>query len=136
MANISGPGGNFTGINGFNANVAGWSGSLNVTIVETTGFADVGNRVFDPTAVSISGSAVGTGISGNGSNSAPALAAGLGATPVMGSYVGTLTLTFTTGCTWAFPATVSGVSAGRVFDGKSDVGFSFVSRGAITQTWA
>lgn len=132
MADISGPGGSFTSITGFNAHFSGWSATVNVTTVETTGFVDVGNRTYAPTAIVITGSADGTGVTA----SSPVAAGGLGATPSMSSYTGTITLTAASGDTQAFPAVVTLVAENRRHDGKLDYALNFVSSGAITQSWS
>ncbi len=132
MADISGPGGSFTSITGFNAHFSGWSASLNVTTVETTGFAEVGNRTYAPTAIVMTGSADGTGITA----STPIAAGGIGATPSMSSYTGTITLQSASGNTQSFPAVVSLVAENRRHDGKLDYALNFVSSGPILQTWS
>ena len=132
MADISGPGGSVGGPNGFNAHIQGWSGTLNVTLVETTGFAEVGNRTYDATAINLTGSAVGTAQSG----STPIAAAGLGATPSMASFKAPITLTAASGDLYTFTAAISAIALNRPHDGKCDYAINFVSSGAITQTWS
>ncbi len=132
MADISGPGGNFSSISGFNQHFSGWSAILNVTNVENTGFAEVGNRTYLPTAQVITGSATGTGV-----QSSSIWASGItGSTPSMSSYTGTITLTNWSGGTCSFNANVTAVAVSRQFDGKADIGLSFTSSGPITGTLA
>ena len=127
MANISGTGGSFTAISGFSANFSGWAATINVTNVETTGFADNGNRVFDPTAQVVTGAAVGTAITGG------SIPAGVtGATPAFGSYKGTVLLTLLSGSTMGFSASVTAISLNRPNDGKADFTFAFTSSGPLT----
>ncbi len=128
MADIAGPGGNFTSISGFNAHFSGWSGTLQVTLVENTGFAENGNRTSLPTAQIVIGSAVGTGVAS--SSFFPTTVTG--STPTMSSYTGTITLTASSGSTCSFPANVSAVALSRQFDGKQDIGISFQSTGPLT----
>lgn len=131
MADISGPGGNATMMSGVVLHISAWSGTLNVTTVENTGFVEVGNRSYLATAQVFTGSVVGTGESG--ANNTPIPSAGLGATPSFSSYTGSITLTAASGCTYAFPAVLSSVNLGRPNDGKYDVTANFMSSGAITQ---
>lgn len=133
MSDISGPGGNVTLPTNFNCHISGWSGTDNVTTVETTGFAEVGNRTYDATALVWTGSAVGTGQTGN-SGVIPAGA--LGATPTFSSYKGTLVLTAASGNSFSMTAVITNIAFGRVHDGKLDVAFNFVSSGPITPTWS
>ncbi len=128
MADIAGPGGTLV-CSGFNAHFQGWSGSIVVSTAETTGFVDVGNRTFEPTAEMMSGSFVGTPMIGQ----AIVPAAGLGATPAFSNYkVGTLILgTYTSG-SFSMPAIITAANMNRPSDGKMDVGYNFVSNGAIT----
>jgi len=133
-ADISGPGGSFTGPSGFNMHFSGWSATLNPTTVETTGFAEVGNRTYDVTAIVVTGTADGT--IQNGNSTTPVAASGLSSSPTMSAYGGTVTLTFASGNTWAFPSKITGLAINRRHDGKADGALSFVSSGAITQTWA
>ncbi len=128
MADISGPGGNFTSITGFTAHFSGWSATLNVTLGENTGFAENGNRTSLPTAQIITGSAVGTGVAGSSFFASTVT----GATPTMSSYTGTITRTAASGSTCSFNANVSAVALNRQFDGKMDYGISFQSSGPLT----
>lgn len=128
---ISGPGGSFSSPTGFTAHISGWAATLNVTTVETTGFAEVGNRTYDATAIVMTGSADGTGQTVN----TIIAATGVTATPVMSVYKGSFTLTAGSGDLWTFTGVMSNISVNRRHDGKLDVAFSFLSSGTITQTW-
>ncbi len=130
MADVGGPGGSATLASGFVAHLAGWSANWIFTLVENTGFAEVGNRTSIPTAQILVGSAVGTGIAAS-----TLVPAGLAsATPTMSSCTGTLVLQSYSGGTMACQANFSSVSINRHFDGKEDVSFSFQSTGPITNT--
>lgn len=131
---ISGPGGNVTLPTGFTGHISAWSATVETEDVETTGFAEVGNRTFDATTVMISGAAVGTGQSGAGSTTLLP-STGLGATPTMSAWKASMTLTATSGCTFAFTALVKAVALNRPQNGKLDIAYTFKSSGAITQTW-
>lgn len=130
MADIAGPGGTLI-CSGFVSHFQGWSASLVVSTAETTGFVDVGNRTFEPTALMMSGSFVGTPNIGQ-----PIVpSAGLGATPALSNFkVGTLTLGSYTSGSYTFPAVITAANLNRPSDGKMDAGYNFVSNGAITQT--
>jgi hypothetical protein len=131
---ITGPGGGVTQPTGCTGHIAAWSATVEMEDVETTGFAEVGNRTFDATTVMMSGAYVGTGQSAAGSTTLlPATA--LGATPAMSAWQGTLTLTATTGCTFSFNALIKAVALNRPQNGKLDIAYTFKSSGPITQTW-
>ncbi len=132
MSDVAGPGGSVSLMTGFGAHLAGWSANWIVTLVENTGFAEVGNRTSIPTAQILVGSAVGTGVIGT--TLVPAGVAS--ATPSMSSFTGTVTLQSYTSGTMIFAANISAVSINRHFDGKEDVAFSFQSTGPITNTRA
>lgn len=134
MADIAGPGGNVSLMSGFAGHLSGWSATDNVTLVETTGFVDLGNRTYEPTAHVVTGSAVGT--LSTGTANTPVGAAAFGTSPTFSTYKGAVTLTFASGATWSFNAVISNVAVNRVHDGKADVTFNFTSNGAITQAWA
>lgn len=134
MADISGPGGNVTLFTGLTGHISAWSATVEMEDVETTGFAEVGNRTFDATTIMISGAAVGTGQNGSGTTTLlPSTATG--ATPAMSAWKGTITLTAATGCTFSFPALIKAVALNRPQNGKLDIAYTFKSDGAITQTW-
>ena len=132
---IQGINGNVSLPTGFGAKIAGWSADLQVSQVDTTGFADAGYHTFEPTSIMMSGSCQGTGQFG-ASGTTPAPGSLLGSTPDLTQAKGTLTLTATTGCTYSFTAVFSNVKFQRNWAGKLDVSFDFQSSGPITQTWA
>lgn len=134
-ADISGPGGNFSGATGFVCHVAAWSATVELEDVETTGFAEVGNRTFDATTVMLSGAAVGTGQFAAGTTTILP-STGLGATPAMSAWkVAAMVLTSATGCTFTFPALIKAVAFNRPQNGKLDVAITFKSTGTIVQAW-
>ncbi len=133
MAVISGPGGSVTLPTGVNIKVAAWSATYQADVVDTSGFVDAGVHTHDATAYMLVGSAIGSGSTGN-AGTIPASATG--ATPTMSGLKGSCVLTAASGCTLSFTAVVTSVPLNRVFNGKLDAMVSFVSDGAVTQTWA
>lgn len=133
-ADISGPGGNVTLPTGFTGHISAWSATVELEDVETTGFAEVGNRTFDATTVMISGAAVGTGQFASGTTTLLP-STGLGATPAMSAWKESMTLTAASGCTFVFPALIKAVALNRPQNGKLDIAYTFKSTGAIIQTW-
>lgn len=127
MADISGPGGTIT-MGQILIHFSGWNATLNPTIVENTGFAEMGNRTYLATAQNITGAGVGTGTDAN-----PSIPSGLlGSTPTMSTYSGTVFLQSTTNKTASFTGLVSAIALNRPADGKFDVAASFISSGPIT----
>jgi hypothetical protein len=137
--NIVGIGGNIALPSGFNAKINSWSASHTVETVDTTGFADGGFRAFDPAITSLTGSAVGTAQYDAANSALLPTAVADGSVMALGdlaSFVGTVTLTFVTGCTWACTtAIITGLSVSRPVDGKAEVTFNFQFSGPWTQTW-
>ena len=135
LQTIQGVGGSFTTISGFNAKFNAWTANITNETVETTGFSDAGNSTNESGGpVKLEGTAVGVA-QFDAATTALIPSAALGATPTFSSWKGTVTLTAATGCTYGFTAVVSGVSTGRQYNGRMEVTISFVSSGAITQTW-
>lgn len=130
MSDISGPGGNFVSQN-CSAHWSGWAAQLNITNVENTGFAENGVRTYLPTALVVTGSAVGTAqVAG------PSIpAAGSGASPTFSAFQGTFTLTNASGNTMSFFGNLLVIGINRPNDGKSDISISFTSSGPLTGTW-
>lgn len=138
ITTIEGLGGTVSFPTGFNGKLSAWSATFTVETTETTGFADGGYRVLEPVKQYIDGSASGTA-QYDGASAAPVPASLMdGSGLALGdwsSVKGTVTLTATTGCTWAFSAVITSVAINRAADGKADITFNFQSRGPITQTW-
>lgn len=137
--NITGVGGSVTMPTGFNAKLASWSATLNITTEEVTGFDSGGCEEHEPVALGISGSATGT-LQYDDSNAKPMPSAlGDGSVLAVGdlttNLMGSLTLLAITGCSWAFTAVITGINIERPAKGKATVTFNFQSSGAITQTW-
>ena len=135
-ATIEGLGGNAAFTAGWTFKVASWSADYNVEVADTTGFGDGGFRAKAPVIASMTGSMAGTGQS---ATTVP-VPAGManGTTMSVGDLAGattTVTLTATTGCTYAFSAVITRLSMSRPVDGKMDVSADFESSGPITQSW-
>ncbi len=127
-SDISGPGGNFASVSGWSCHFSGWAASIIPTVVENTGFVEVGNRTSLPTAQIVVGSAKGTG-----QDSQTMVPSGItGSTPSMSTYQGAIVLTSYSGGTMGFNATVTTVSLGREHDGKQEYAVSFQSSGSLT----
>jgi len=134
MSTIQGINGAYSGVTGFNAKMASWTANINIDNVETTGFSSNGYRDREPVIVHLDGNASGTG-EFDASSTAPTPSALLAGTAAVSNAKGSMTLTATTGCTLAFTGVMQQVGLNRPNDGKLDVNHSFVSSGAITQTW-
>ena len=134
---IQGLGGAVAMPTGFVAKIGKWTAKFNVEDVDTTGFVDVGYHTHEVVAIGLTGSATGIGEYDSTSSSAatPSPSTGLGATPTLNSWKGTITLTAQTGCTYAFTAVIS-MNQDRAWNGALMVTYDFKSSGAITQTWA
>jgi len=130
-ADISGPGGNIT-IAGYSFHLSAWSATIETEDVETTGFAEAGNRTFAATTNMINFGAVGTGQSG--ATMLPTSI--LGTTPTMASYIGAVVLTAASGNTFSFNGLLKTIAFNRAENGKLDVVVSGKSTGPITVAWA
>lgn len=129
---VQGPGGSITLGQAMSAKLGTWSATLIIPTAPTTGFEDVGNETAEPLSVKMVGSAVGVIISG-----VPATpAAGLGATPDLTAYKGTVTLYggTTSGNNYAFLGIINGVPLNRPCNGRYDVSFNFENSGPITKS--
>jgi hypothetical protein len=134
MATIEGTGGNVSLITGFAGKVSAWAADIEVSTVETTGFADNGYRVFEPTGVMLRGTVTASGQYQQAGTS-PLPDGALGATPTLSAYKGALTLQAKSGCTYGFDAVVTAIGMKRSFDSKLEITFAFRSAGQISQTW-
>jgi hypothetical protein len=135
---IQGASGTAAGTSLIQIKIVGWSAQTNLDVVDTTGPSDGGSKVFEPTAVWMSGNILGIG-QFDGTNTAPIPTGTLSPASfriVSGSPGSGITLTAATGCTYAFDAVVSGVSHGRANpSGEYQVSYDFQSSGPITVTW-
>jgi len=131
---IQGPGGSITMPSGCNAKLGAWTATPVIETVDTTGFEDNGNHTNEPVAQVWTGSAMGTGQSGN---AGPIPQTGLGGTPDFTAYKGTVTLgAKSTTNTYSFAAVITAVPLDRVHNGKMNVMYNFISSGAITPVWS
>lgn len=132
---IQGVGGGFISVSGFNSKFTAWTANITNEVVETTGFIDIGNSTNESGGpIKLEGTAVGVA-QFDAASTALLPATALGASPTFSAWKGAVTLTATAGCTYSFTAVVSGVATGRQYNGRMEVTMSFVSSGAITQTW-
>lgn len=135
QSTIQGVGGTVALVSGFYSKFHTWEATLNLSVVDTTGFEDNGYRTREITIADITGTATGTAIKGI-ANSTPVVAALLAGTLAPTNAKGSMTLTSDTGCTHAFTAVIGDIKFTRPIDGKEDITHSFQSSGAITQVWA
>jgi hypothetical protein len=135
LTQITGPGGSVTFLSGFNGKFNNWTATINNPSVETTGFADNGlmtNEAGGPISMSGTVTAIGNF---DAAATAPFPAAGIAATPTFSSWKGTITLTATTGCTFSCTIVVTAGTKTRGNAGRMDLTFTWISSGAITETW-
>lgn len=139
MSTIQGTGGGITLPSGYNAKVESWSASHEVLTTETTGFGDGGAEVHEPVYTKMSGSCAGT-LQFDATNTAPLPGAivdggALTQSDLETNCKATLTLTATTGCTYAFTAIMTVTGFNRPEKDKATVTYNFISTGQITQAW-
>lgn len=135
---ITGNGGAVTLPTGFNFKVTGWSAQYTPTTVENTGFDDAGFETHDVACTAMTATVNGVG-SYDAATTAPLPASvvdGAGmAVGDLASLKASLTLTATTGCSYAFTGVCTGVSFTRNAKGQLEITANYRSSGAITQTW-
>lgn len=132
---ITGPGGSVTTVTGFYGKFNNWTATVSNPSVETTGFTDNGlmtNASSGPISMSGTLTAIGQF---DAATTAPFPAAGLASSPTFSSWSGSLTLTATTGCTYAMTVVMTGGTMTRGNAGRMELTFNWISSGAITQTW-
>jgi len=135
MSTIQGTGGAVTLPTGFMAKLDTWTATFDFSVVDTTGFGDLGYGRGEPTLCSIRGSASGMAVK-DASGATPiapgALASPFGVASCKGNVVlGVIGATHT----YSFAAVISNVNISRPEDGKATVSFDFVSNGIIAQAW-
>jgi hypothetical protein len=131
---ISGVTGSVTLPTGHNARIRAWSATLSQSVNDATGFSQARWATNLGGIASLSGSASGylefdatTTTPGIVDTGAPAM----DVTTAAGSMI----LVAGTGCSLTFSGIISSISLGQSVDGVGTVAFSFVSSGAITETW-
>jgi hypothetical protein len=103
-----------------------------IETVLTTGFIDAGNATNAQVGISYSGTITGTGEAGAATSAPfPTTTIALGTTPPLG----TLTLDYTTNCTFAITAAYTNIGTVRAENGKMDIVQSWVGSGAPTTAW-
>jgi len=137
---ISGTGGGVTMVTGWNYKFGAFTAAYNIGEAEHTGFGDGNFYNGDPVGpVRLTGSASGQA-SFNTMSTAPIPAALVdGSAMALGDLTtsarGTITLTATTGCTWAASCNIQGVDLTRSEVSNADATVRFGSTGPITQAW-
>jgi predicted secreted protein len=126
---IAGTSGNFS-IGGHKARIAAWSASFVQDVNDASGFASAGWRENLGGMKVMRGEASGY-LTYDAASTAP-VATITEANDVTGQ---AFTLTCVTGCTYGGTAIVSNVVVGHSISGNASVSFSFVSTGAVTETW-
>jgi len=130
MATIQGIGG-VAVATGFGIKASGWTANIVIGTTDTSGFDDAGYLVREATTVSMDGTISGTADDGT----SPVPSAVFTATPDPDAAKVTTTLTSDTGKAYSCTAVVNNIAHNRPFDAKHDITLSFLSSGAITQTW-
>lgn len=135
MATIQGIGGSVTLPAGFHGKIDNFTFNLDMTTVITTGFIDVGWHVHEPVIQDFTGTASGT-VQFDAATTTPVPAGMMGATPDPTLAKGTITLQFTTGCTWTFTGTIKNITGARPVAGKADISYGFEhAGGGVVQVW-
>lgn len=134
--NITGPGGGYTTVSGFNAKYEEWSAAFDFGAVDTTGFEDNGWNYTDVSSCKVTVTATGV-LQFDDTSAAPFPSAFISSTFAPASGAGSATLTVQTGCTFAgtFVATSSNISRSAKSGTKAAVTHTLENQGAVTQTW-
>jgi len=129
---ISGVTGSVTLPTGHSGRIRAWSATLSQSVNDATGFSQARWAVNLGGIASLSGSASGY-LEYDAASTAPALAISTNPGPtVLGA---SMNLVAGTGCSFSFTGVISSISVGQSVDGVGTVAFSFVSSGAVTETW-
>lgn len=129
---ISGTTGSVTLPSGHNARIRAWSGTLSQSINDATGFSQARWATNLGGIASLSGSASGY-LEFDAATTTPGLVTT--AQPTMAVAGASMVLQAGTGCSITFTGVISSISLGQSVDGVGTVAFSFVSSGALTETW-
>ena len=139
MSKIANTGGAVALVSGFNASFRSFDYDYQMPEVDVTGFDDGGFMTFEPAGgLRLTGSA--QGVHEFDASTTVPMPASLadGSALALGDLSvqsGTLTLTFTTGCTLAATCLITSISGSRAEVGASESSWSFGSTGAVTQAW-
>lgn len=134
--NITGPGGAYTTITGFNAKYEDFSLNFDFGEVDNTGFEDNGWNYSDISSCKVTGTATGI-LQYDDSSSAPFPSAFVASTFAPASGAGSATFTYQTGCTMAgtFVTTSTNTTRSAKPGTKATVSHNLSNQGAVTQTW-
>lgn len=132
---IQGVGGSITLPTGFGCKFNAFTCDVDLRETDTTGFIDVGWFTYEVTFMDLSGTATGT-MQYDDANTTPLPATLVAATPAMGAAVGSIVLTWMTGCTWTFNGIVNRFSGSRPATDKATATYNFRHQsGGVTQVW-
>lgn len=131
VTDITGIGGDVAFSGDVNAVLETWSATLTVNTVSYAGFGEAFENT-KPTTASMTGSAAGR-IQFDASSTEPFPLTGSQAD--LTAYVNTITLTATTGCTYAGSAVLTNINVTRPHNGRADISFDFKFDGEPTSTW-
>lgn len=134
--NITGPGGGYTTITGFNAKYEDFSLAFDFGEVDNTGFEDNGWNYSDISSCKVTGTATGI-LQFDDANAAPFPSAFVASTFAPASGAGSATFTVQTGCTFAgtFVTTSTNITRSAKPGTKATVVHNLANQGAVTQTW-
>lgn len=134
--NITGPGGGFTTVTGFNGRYEEWSLAFDFGAVDVTAFDDNGWNNTDLTSCKVTGTATGI-LQYDDTNATPLPAAFVASTFAPASGAGSATFTAQTGCTVAgtFAVTSSNMARSAKAGTKGSVSHTLENQGAVTLTW-
>ena len=139
LTKIAGVGGTVALPTGFNGHFRSFDWDMSTPEAETTGFADLGFASFVPVGgIRVTGSVQGV-LTFDAANTQPfpdAFGDGSGlALGDLAGLTGSTTLSFTTGCTLAFSANITGLGGSRPENGLSECTWRYGSSGALTVVW-
>ena len=139
LTKIAGVGGTVALPTGFNGHFRSFDWNLSFPEAETTGFLDLGFASFVPVGgIRCTGSVQGV-LTFDAAATQPfpdafADGSGLGLGDLAG-LTGTTTLTYTTGCTLAFSANITGLGGNRPENGVGECAWQYGSTGPLTVVW-
>jgi hypothetical protein len=129
---ISGVTGSVTLPSGHNGRIRAWSATLSQSINDATGFSQARWAVNLGGIASLSGSASGY-LEFDNATTTPGIVISTAPGPTVAGAA--MVLTAGTGCALSFTGVISSISLGQSVDGVGTVAFSFVSSGAVTESW-
>lgn len=139
LTKIAGVGGTVALPTGFNGHFRSFDWDMSMPEAETTGFLDLGFASFVPVGgIRVTGSVQGV-LTYDAASTQPfpdAFGDGSGlALGDLAGQVGTMTLTFITGCTLAFSGLINGLGGSRAENGVAECTWRYGSSGPLTVVW-